>query len=881
MKNGHFDLESAIVSWRAFQIQQRTILSEDLDELESHLREHVWRLAGDGVTEKAAFEAALQSLGDFEAAEYDKVYWGKLKRTHTLTAELTWRIAMLKNYLKIAFRGLRKHRGFSLINITGLAIGLACSFFILIWVRSEVGTNRFHEDGHAIFQIRKHALFNDRIQTLDSMPKPLEAALRAEYPEISKAVNTVWPRQFIVTSENQSFRETGNYAGPEFFDIFTFPFLRGNPETALHEVNALVITDRTARKLFGENWQAKGDVLNQTLTIDHRSEFSIAGVIEDIPTNSTIQFDVLLPIQDFYQRNPWVEHWGNNNFPLYVKLKDGTDAAVLNEKIAGAIDAHRDRPTGQTLFLQAFEDIYLHSTYRDGILVGGRIEYVQIFTAIGLFLLLIAGINYMNLATARSTQRAREIGVRKAVGAHRQSLFRQFMSESIVITGISFGLAALLIVILLPSFNELTGKQISLSDFSGYLILAMIGVALLLSLFSGSYPAFYLSSFDPIAILRGTFRKAGKASLRQSLVVFQFALSVILIVATIAVYMQIHFIRTQNLGMERDNLLYIPLEGAISDQQNVFKQELLRQPGIASATVSSVNPLAIGSSTSDPTWEGKSEDDNSLFYIINADYDFIETMKMEMTAGRAFSKDFGADSVNYIVNEEAVKAIGKNDILGESIDFWNQSGQVVGVVKNFNMNSFYEPIENTIIRIDPDEAGMLFVRTKPGEIQQAIESMESLHNRFNPGYPFQYTFLDQDFEATYRSETIMGTLASIFAGIALFISCLGLFGLSTFSIEQRVKEIGVRKVLGASVLNLATMLTSNFSKLVLIGALLAIPVAYVVVNQWLDNFADSIDLGVGVFLVAGAIVLGITLLTVGYQSVKAALADPVKSLRYE
>ena len=874
-----FDLERSVRAWRRPFEHNRAFSAEDIEELASSLRDRIEALVEAGWTEEAAFRDALQRMGSLGTAEreYRKVYWGKVRRHHQLTSELAGRLSMLKHFLLTALRNVRRQKGYAFINVAGLSIGLACSFFILLWVTDESSYDRFHEDGDRIHQVWRHMDTGGQIYTLNSLPTRVAHEIAAEYPEVEEIVTTRLDNQFVVTSGNRSYRETGGHVGPMFFRIFSFPFIQGSPETALRGTSSVVITERTARKLFGEEWN---DVLGRSLTIAHEESFTITGVVRDVPDNSSIQFDVLLPMREFLNREDRYGEWYYMAYQVYAKLRDGTSLDLFNAKVGDIFNRHTGASDHQ-IFLQPFEDVHLHSVYRDGHLAGGRIEYVRIFLAVALFLILIACINFMNLATARASQRAREIGVRKAIGAHQQSLVAQFMAESMAMALTAFLFALGLVIALRAVFNDLTGKNLTFADLNGPFLLGLFGVSLIVGVISGSYPALYLSSFKPIAVLRGTFRqRSGTVTLRKGLVVFQFALSVLLIVSTVAVYWQLDYIRTKNLGLDRENLLYVAREGALEDRFETIAAELLKEPGIAAVTSSGQNPLQIGNNTVSVDWDGKGADNQTLFYIIMANYDFVETMRMELAAGRDFSRDFTADSMYYIVNEETARLIG-GDVVGQTLEVYGDPGEIVGVVKNFSMNTLYSPIEPAIIRFEPEDIGMLFVRTELGRTREALASLERVYERFNPGYPFEYTFLDQQFEQTYRSEAVMGTLANIFAVVALFISCLGLFGLTSFTVEQRTKEVGIRKVLGASVPRLAVLLTSSFTKLVLAGIALAAPVAYFVVLRWLDNFEDHIALGVEIFVLAGVAAVLVAWITVGYQSIKAALADPVKSLRYE
>ena len=787
---------------------------------------------------------------------------------------------MFKNYLKVALRNLRKQKGYSFINLTGLAMGLACSFFIFLWIQDELKQDRFLQEGDRIHQVLRNVRIGGQTYTWEANTRPLSNALANDYADIEKAALTRFSSRFVVTRGDQSFREEGNFAGKSFFEIFNYSFIQGNPESALDDESAVVITDRTARKLFGEDWQQHARVLGQSLTIDHRKDFTITGVIEDMPRHSSIQFDVLLPVQDFVARNDWTQEWGNNGFRLYVKLIEGASLGMVNEKIANVVMEH-DSGSDETIFLQPYEDRYLYSDYDEGQLVGGRIRYVQMFSIIAVFLLLIAAINFTNLATARSAQRAREVGVRKAIGANQQSLIMQFLSESMLLTFTALALAVGLVLVLMPFFNELTGKEISLLGFNAKSLAGVLGITLLVGFVAGSYPALYLSSFNPLVVLRGKLSpNSGAALLRKGLVVVQFALSVLLIVSTIAVYQQLQYIQNRDLGLDRENIIYLAQEGALVSQYDAVKQELLNRPGIAMVTTTSTSPLNIGSSTGGVRWDGRQPDDEHEFYIISANYDFTETMKMTLVEGRSFSMDFGAENAGYIINEETAKILGEN-ALGTELTFWGGSGPVIGIVKDFEMNSLYAPNEPAIIRLDSEATDMLYVRATPGQTPEALAGLEQVFKQFNPDYPFDYGFLDQDFEDTYRSEAILGKLANIFAFIAIFISCLGLFGLVSYTAEQRTKEIGVRKVLGASVPQILRLLAGEITRLVLVAIIVALPVSYYVVQRWLTNFDYHIETGIGMFAMAGVAAISIALLTVSYQSVKAATSDPVKSLKYE
>ena len=788
---------------------------------------------------------------------------------------------MLKNYLVTTFRNIRRQKGYAFINVLGLAVGLACSFFILHWVMNELSYDRFHEDGDRLFRVMRHGYLEENTYTWGSVPKPLADVLVKDYPEVENAMLITGSFESLVAREGEVFKRLAKHADAAFFEAFTFPLVRGEAATVLEDPNSIVISEDLAASLFGPEWQTDPTVIGEVLHVDNRADFRVTGVFENVPDNSSLEFDFVLPMSEYLPRNEWVENWGNAGLQLYVRLKPGADYRAFNGKIADVI---RDNEgfADATPFLHPLMDMRLHSDFRDGRLVGGRITYVRVFSVMAAFLLLIACINFMNLATARSGKRAREIGVRKTIGATQALLIRQFMVESLVTAFAAFVLALGLVLALLPLYNSLTDGAMRLVDLDISFLGLMLGISLLTGLIAGSYPALYLSSFRPIQALKGTMRQGrSTGTLRKGLVVFQFGLSTLLIVGTFAIHSQVNYIRTVNLGLDRSNLVITGVEGAVGSQYESFRQQLMGMPGIENVTTSSQNPLQIGNNTTDPTWEGKAEDDGTLFYIINANYDFVETMKMELADGRTFSRSFGSDTANFIINESAARAMGMDEPVGEALSMWGRDGHIVGMVRDFSMNSLYQAIEPTIIRLDPPQTDMLFVRAEAGQTTEALASLETVQAQFNPGYPFEYEFLDDAYEETYRSETVMGRLANAFAIIAVLVSCLGLFGLSSFAAEQRRKEIGVRKVLGSSVPGLVVLLSKDFTRLVMVAFVLAAPLAYFAVDRWLAKFEQHAEIGPTIFIVAGVATLLLALLSVSYQAIRAAVADPVKSLRYE
>ena len=788
---------------------------------------------------------------------------------------------MLRNLLKVAFRNIRRHKAQTAINVLGLSIGLACSFLIVLWVQDEMSFDQFHEQKDHIFRVMRHATFGGERMTSQSIPEPLDDVLVKDYPEITHSVLMSWSNQTVLSSGDVAFRAEGRFFGASLFQVFTFPLIVGDPATALTGPESITISESVAGKLFGDDWRSRNDLIGKRIRLDNERDATLTGVFEDVPKNSSIDFEFALPIKWFISKNDWVEYWGNNGLRMFVRLENGQDAPEVSAKIKDLIDEHVDQWESD-LFLQPLTDVYLHSKWKDGVLIGGRIEYVRIFLFVALFVILIASINFMNLATARSTQRAKEIGVRKSVGATKSILARQFLGESLVTAAISFFVAMVLVVVALPTFNTLTDKSVGLALLDPRFWLLFAGISVVTGLLAGSYPALYLSSFNVIAVLRSTFGKVGgAANLRKGLVVFQFVLSIVLIVGTFTVYEQLSYIRSKDLGLDRDNVVYLDFQGGIKDQYESFAQELRAQPGIVDVAASNQNPLRIGNNTISVKWQGKDPADNTLYSIIGTGYGLVETMNIRMAEGRSFSKEFGSDSTSFVINETAARAMGMDEPVGQPLSLWGTDGTIVGVMKDFNMTTLYRPIEPVILRFDPEHTDILYVRLAAGETKEALAGLERVYKEFNPEYPFDYRFMDQEFEDSYRSEIVLGSLANFFAFVALLIACLGLFGLASFTAEQRTKEIGVRKVLGASVPSVVALLSREFLLLVVAAFVVAAPIAYYMMSGWLNDFEFHAKFGLGILLLAGIGSLVVAWLTVSYQSIKVATANPVLALRSE
>jgi len=728
--------------------------------------------------------------------------------------------AMFKNIIKTTIRSLIKQRTYTLINTLGLTIGLASFFLILFWVNDEYKVDNFHQNDNRIYQL-KRIIYQDDGQNFTTMavPQPLEIVLEEQYPEVDKVSLVGWEIESVFRANGELFKETGKYVSPEFLEIFSFPLAVGDPETALNEINSVVISKKLAMKLLGEDW--KYEALGSTYKLDNET-FQVTGVFESIPAHSTLQFDFLIPAEAYISRNNWVENWNNGGFRMIVMMKDDADMEGFGKKVLNEVNNNIQSGDERIVF-QKFSDQYLYSNFENGIANGGRIDYVRAILLVAFSIIIIASINFTNLATARSVTRVKEIGVRKVLGAGRNSLAFQFQTEAMVIAFLATILATGIVWLILPYFNILTGKSITV-DFENPMVWSLlVGAPLITGVMSGLYPAFFLSSFKPLSAIRGQVVKIGGAAhFRKILVVFQFTISIILIITTIAIFKQIGFIMNKNLGLDRENVVFLTLEGSTRQNYDAFKTELLRLPEITHVTKSNQNPLSVGRSTGGANWDGKDPDFQIEISVLLSDPDFLETLGLDLVAGEDFSGVYHRDSTSIIINQQVAKLMAKANPIGENLSIYGVQGKVIGVVKDFHMTSLHDPIEPLVIMNYQAGSGFAFIKIKD-DIPAALAGLERVTKKFNPDYPFSYTFLDVQFEQTYQTEMMVSDLAKSFTLITIFISCLGLFGLSSFMAQQRVKEIGIRKVLGASISNLFILLSINFIKLILLAYVLAIP----------------------------------------------------------
>lgn len=788
---------------------------------------------------------------------------------------------MLRNYFKIALRNILCHKAYSILNIAGLAIGMACSILILLWVQDELSYDRFNTNADQLYRLTCNA--GDFKAAVS--PAGMAEGLQSEMPEIKAAARLSKPSTNLLEVGDRKFEEKRVFfADSNFLQVFSFPLLSGNAKTALITPDGVLITQDVAKKYFGSE-----NALGKVIRVNNNENFKVTGVLANVPSNSHLQFDIIFPMSALARTDYDLQNkvWGSFNFYTYLQLDKNvtTSAASFSQLVPRIQKIYKSHFTEAKIdfHLQPVTDIHLYSDLQIDLPGKGNIQYVNIFFIVALFIIAVACINFMNLATARSARRAKEVGLRKVVGAGRTQLIIQFLSESVIISFLSLFIAISIVYLLLPAFNQLAEKTLVINLLDGKLLVSLIGIALVTGILSGSYPALFLSNFKPIKILKGKIRLGGGNLLfRNSLVVTQFVVTIILLVGTAVVYKQLNFIKDKNLGFDKSNLLYMPMTGDMWNKQQTLKAALQENPLTSNYSIISDLPTALVTGDINVSWEGKDPKSQVVVPSINVDEHFIDVFKMQMLAGRGFSTSFKGDSSNYVINETAVKLMGMTveNAVGKSLSFSGTKGTIIGVVKDFNFKSLQYTIDPLVLRLNRG-GGIVMLRTPAGNTEASIKALGKISQQLNPSYPFSYNFLDNDLDNLYRGEQQMGSIFNLFAILAIFISCLGLYGLSAFMAEQRTKEIGVRKVLGASVFSIVYLLSGSFTKLIAIAVAIAIPLSWFAISSWLKGFAYRIDIGWTVFLVASATALLIAWLTVSYESIKAAVANPVKSLRMD
>ncbi|MFC2133715.1 ABC transporter permease [Bacteroidota bacterium] len=823
-----------------------------------------------------------EKLGDLEEG-----YWIKFEEDGILSAYLwywkqallaipvsiknsiTWGGIMLQNYIKIAIRNIKKYKAYSAINILGLAAGMACCILILLWVQDELSYDGFHENGENIYRVIPTVSGNPWI----SSPWALIGNLKRDYPEIEKAS---WYFNAGVSTNygEKTFRERIALVAPDFLEMFTFPFISGDHETALRDINSVIISERTAVKYFGNE-----DPIGKTLNLEDQVDLTITGIIYNVPLNSHMQFDLVARPEVFISTER-MQTW-SMDCPSYIMLSDGANYDQVVSKISDSIDRYDKRGVYDcTIGLQPLGNIYLYS------LTGTNpIMYVYIFSGVAVLVLLIASINFMNLSTARSALRAKEIGMRKVIGAKRSDVIKQFFSESIILSFFALFAALILVALLLPTFNTLTDKQLEFEIIGNFNIaLLVISVAIITGILSGIYPSIYLSSFQPVTILKSQIVKGNKnQSLRRGLIIFQFAAAISLIISTAIILKQINYISTKDLGFNRENVVIINLNDELLSKYEALKQEIKMHKNIINVSAACNLPLSTRNNTA-VRWDGMKDDKPPMINFVSADFDYFETLEMEMKYGRSFSKEYPTDKDNYILNETALKMTGYVDPIGSRFVVDGNEGIIIGVVKDFHGTSLRNEINPTFFMMKAYAAvpkSRMFIRINSNNIPETIEYIEKSIYKFSPHFIFQFNFMDDFFDRIYRSEQNLQSLLKYFTILAILISCLGLLGLASFIAERRTKEIAIRKVLGAKTPSLMVNLCKEFVMLVIIANIIAWPIAYYFMSGWIESFTYRTDIGVIIFILSAVIAIGIAIITVSFQAFKAANRNPVDSLKHE
>ena len=783
---------------------------------------------------------------------------------------------MLRNYLLTALRNIWKNKTYSFLNIFGLAVGVACAGLIFLWVEAELNYDSFPKR-EFVYNVRTNQTYNGVIRTFGSSPGPLAAAMKAEIPGIARTCRTR-DKKILFSVEDKNVYETGMYADSTLFGMFSMRFLEGGVGSAFRDLNSVAISETMAHQFFG----SVNGVVGRTMRIDNKDNVTVSSVFSDFPLNSTFRPDFLMPFGSFEKDNDWLRYWGANGLSTFVELSPSANPAKINQQLKGFIHLKSEQKAGAEPLLIGMKDWRLRDEFVDGKQSGGRIQFVRLFTYIACIILLIACINFMNLSTARSEKRAREVGVRKVLGAERGRLIGQFIGESVLLSAMSVALGVLLISLVLPAFNLLVKEQLSLGIGQPLHILSLLTIALVCGLVAGSYPALYLSGFNPVHVLKRLKTKDGGAEMiRKVLVVAQFSISIFLIVSTIIIYRQVQHIKSRELGYNKDNLLDLRTSPALLNNYEAVKQDLLQTGVVEGTGLCDMENLNISNNTSGYSWPGKDPNADVLISIRNINHDYIRTMGMQLIDGRGFRDDFSQDSGKVLITEALAKMMGGSSAVGKYLKSDNGNDQVVGVVKDYIYGDFYGKPDPVIFYSQPRQ-GYFYIRMKQGApTEKALASIGNVLKKDNPGYPFDYSWVDDKFNSKFTAESLIGKLSGLFAALAIFISCLGLFGLAAYTAEQRTREIGIRKVLGASVTGITRLLSKDFLRLVVLSNVVALPLAAWALSRWLNSYAYRISISWWMFAAAGIVSVLIALATVGLQAVRAALMSPVKSLRSE
>jgi putative ABC transport system permease protein len=786
---------------------------------------------------------------------------------------------MLKNFFKIAFRNLWKNRGFSLINITGLAIGMASAMLLLLWIYDEVSFDQFHEKKERIYEAWNRAEFSGEMHSWNTTPKILARTLEHDFPEVEKAVRVNWPSDLLFTVGEKRLMVQGNMVDSSFLDMFSFPLISGNTHTALNDMHSVILTEKLSGKLFGNE-----NPIGKLVKIDNKETFRVTGLIKDPPGNTRFQFEFLLPWSYLHHIGDDDENWGNNSTRTYVLLKPNASLASVQGKLKTLKGKYEKDEQKWEMFLYPMKRWRLYSRFSSAVEDGGRIEFVKLSSIIAAFILLIACINFMNLNTARSEKRAKEVGIRKVVGARKSGLISQFLGESILLSFFAALVAIGLVELSLPLFNQVTDKKMVVHFGSIGFWGLILGFIFITGLLAGSYPAFFLSSFQPVKVLKGGFKKVNAlVTPRKVLVVLQFSFAIILIICTIIVQQQINHAQDRETGYDKNNLIYHFLTGDIEKNYTLIKNELISSGAASSVTKTSAPLTQAWSDSWGFEWQGKDPNDKTDFDRYSADDNFLKTTGLQLVRGRDMDLNkYITDSTAMILNESALKVMKFKQPLGQLVKDGDTQFHIIGIVKDFILRSPYEPTHPMII--EGGKGWFNVIHIKLSNLQPTAKSLqqtEAIFRKYNPEYPFEYHFVDEEYAKKFQDEKRTAVLAAFFSGLTIFISCLGLFGLATYMAETRIKEIGVRKVLGASVTGITFLISRDFLRLVLIAFLIAAPIAWWSMETWLKNYSYRINIKWWVFALAGGLSFFIALVTISYQAIRAAISNPINSLRSE
>lgn len=792
---------------------------------------------------------------------------------------------MFKNYLKIACRNLLRNKGYSALNIFGLAIGITCASLILLWVEGEVNYDSVFPKQDLVYIVPTNQTFEGEVYTFYSTPGPLAKDLKDEIPEITKS-STTWGGEILLGEGETGINRYGRYVHSDFLDIFSLNFLEGEMKSALSRPDGIILTQETATALFGSD----KDVLNRVIKINNEYSFTVTGIVEDLPSNVTFGFNWLLPFERFQLGEAdmsWTEEYGNNFADTFVELAPNSDFNEVDTKVREMIVSKMtsDNETPNEAFLHSIKDWHLRSDFRGGKKVGGQIKLVRSLALIALIILLIACINFMNLSTARSGKRANEVGVRKVLGSSKKRLVGQFMVEAVILASISALLSIILLLVLLPSFNTLVEKQIEVRLFDPIHIFSLLGITLICGLLAGWYPALYLSSFKPAHVLKGVGKSQGNANIiRKGLVVTQFAVSIIFIISSIIIYQQIQHVRARDVGYDKGKLVNVSVSGNMVDKFNPIKKDMIASGTVEDVALTNTHMLSSGNNGSGLSWQGGVNTDDVLIRFRYVSSNFFGTVGLQLMEGHGFNNDTAVDSTNVIITQSFANLMGDGSALGKTIMRNDTNYNVIGVVKDYLYGDMYGNGKTGPVMFynNSDFANTMYINIKPESSKtDALASIEKILKEYNPAFPFEYRFENDLFNSRFRNEELVGELAKIFSILAIIISCLGLFGLAAYTADQRKKEIGVRKVLGSSVSGIVRLLSKDFMGLVIIALFIAAPLAWWFMQKWLENFTYHIDINLWVFVIAGFVAIVIALFTVSFQAIKAAMANPVKSLRTE